>query len=313
MIRILANDGIHPAGLEKIKEAGIQIDTEHIPMDSLKEKLGDYDGILVRSATKVRKETIDANPRLKLICRGGVGMDNIDVDYARSQGLAVHNTPAASSNAVAELVFGHLLSAARFLHLSNREMAARGNGEFKTLKKSYSKGVELKDKTIGVLGFGRIGQRVGEIALAFGMKVLAYDIAFDDPAFDLSPTLESNIAKCVSPDEIFSGSDFISLHVPALGDAAVNSRTLALMKDGVGIVNCARGGVVDEEALLEALENNKVSFACLDVFENEPSPKQELLEHPRVSVSPHIGASTGEAQRNIGLELADHVISHFKG
>ena len=314
MIKILANDGIDPVGKEMLEKAGFQVDTTNIPQDQLKDRLNEYDAITVRSATKVRKELIDAVPNLKLIGRGGVGLDNIDVDYAKGRGIAVVNTPAASSLSVGELVFAHLFNGIRFLYDSNRKMPVEGDTKFNDLKKAYAKGVELSGKKIGIIGFGRIGRETAKIALGLGMEVLAYDL------FDIPTELELNLAHGVkvkvpvtraSLDELLAQSDFISLHVPFLDKPAIGKEEFAKMKKGVALVNCARGGVIDELALIEALDSGKVAFAGLDVFDNEPTPRKEILTHPKISLTPHIGAATNEAQERIGVELANLIISHF--
>lgn len=312
MIKILVNDGMHPDGLEKLKAAGFQVDTDKIAQDDLMGRLPDYDAIVVRSATKVRQSLIDNCPNLKAIARGGVGLDNIDVDYAKSKGIAVLNTPAASSASVAELVFAHFFTLARFLHHANRHMPAKGNSEFKGLKKNYSKGMELRGRTLGIIGFGNIGQQTAKIGLALGMNVLPVDPYSDgaDVTVDLygdKGSLTVNIPT-VKMEEMLANADFISLHIPFLGKPVLAKAEFDKMKDGVIIVNCARGGTIDENDLLDALNSGKVAAAGLDVFENEPTPRQDLLEHPRISLTPHIGGSTGEAQRNIGLEVAEKLI-----
>lgn len=315
MFRILANDGIDPIGKDLLEKAGFQVDTNHIPQAELAEGLKNYDAITVRSATKVRKDLIDACPNIKLIGRGGVGMDNIDVEYAKSKGLAVVNTPAASSLSVAELVFAHLFTGIRFLQDSNRKMPIEGNTKFNDLKKAYAKGIELRGKKIGIIGFGRIGRETAKVALGLGMDVLAYDL-FEVPK-ELELTLGGNVrVKCpinaVSIEQLIKESDFISLHVPFAEKPVLGKTEFAQMKDGVGIVNCSRGGTIDEDALLEALNSGKVGFAGLDVFDNEPNPRQDVLSHPNVSLTPHIGASTNEAQERIGTELANLIIDFFK-
>jgi len=315
MFRILANDGIDPIGKELLEKAGFQVDTNHIPQGELSEGLKNYDAITVRSATKVRKELIDACPNIKLIGRGGVGMDNIDVDYAREKGLAVVNTPAASSLSVAELVFAHLFTGIRFLQDSNRKMPVEGNTKFNDLKKAYAKGIELRGKKIGIIGFGRIGRETAKVALGLGMDVLAYDL-YDIPS-ELELVLGGNVhVKCpinaVSVEQLIKESDFISLHVPFSEKPVLGKEEFAIMKNGTGVVNCSRGGTIDEDALLEALNSGKVAFAGLDVFDNEPTPRQDLLSHPNVSLTPHIGASTNEAQERIGTELANLIIDFFK-
>ncbi|MEO1715169.1 MAG: D-2-hydroxyacid dehydrogenase, partial [Bacteroidota bacterium] len=300
-----------------LEEAGYEVDLNKIPQDELPEKLPAYDVIIVRSATKVRQELIDQCPNLKVIARGGVGMDNIDVEYARSKGIQVMNTPAASSESVAELVFAHLFSLARSLHLSNRQMPSRAQDDFKALKKSYSKGFQLRGKTLGIVGFGRIGQEVARIGLALGMKVLPVDLYVDQADIDIDLYSSDEISLHVKVnttemDEMLRNSDIITLHVPFKGGKALlGKEEMAKMKQGVVLVNSARGGVIDEAALLEALESGQVRSAALDVFENEPTPDARLTNHDKISVSPHIGASTLEAQRNIGLELADRILAHF--
>lgn len=315
MFRILANDGIDPIGKELLENAGFKVDTTHIPQDQLSEGLKNYDGITVRSATKVRKELIDSCPNIKLIGRGGVGMDNIDVEYAKSKGIAVVNTPAASSLSVAELVFAHLFTGIRFLQDSNRKMPIEGNTKFNDLKKAYAKGIELRGKKIGVIGFGRIGRETAKVALGLGMEVLAYDL-FEIPN-ELELIIGANTKincsiKVVSIDQLIKDADFISLHVPFSEKPVLGKNEFDNMKNGVGVVNCSRGGTIDEDALIEALNSGKVSFAGLDVFDNEPTPRQDLLSHPKVSLTPHIGASTNEAQERIGTELANLIIDFFK-
>ena len=317
MIRILANDGISADGKLLLEDAGYEVVTDKIPQDELPEKLPAFDVVIVRSATKIRKELIDKCPNLKVIARGGVGMDNIDVEYARSKGILVANTPAASSRSVAELAFTHILSLSRFVHLANREMPVKGSTEFKALKKAYGGGMELKGKTLGILGFGRIGQETARVALAMGMKVLPVDLYVSDATieielFEMDQASLSVKISTVDMDTMLANSDVITAHVPFSGDKALlGAEEIAKMKDGVIIVNTARGGIVDEEELLKALDSGKVRGAALDVFNNEPTPNTSLLNHPKISVSPHIGAATGEAQANIGRELADQIIAHF--
>jgi len=316
MIKILVNDGIHPDGKLLMEDAGYQVDTDKISQDDLMTKLQAYDGICVRSATKVRKELIDACPNLKFIARGGVGLDNIDVEYAKSKGIAVYNTPAASSQAVAELAFGHMFSLARSLHLANRQMPTQGDTLFKKLKKAYSKGIQLRGKTLGVIGFGRIGQETARIGAALGMNVMPVDLFIDKANIDINLYNLDSVSLSVEMetfdmDDMLAKADFISMHVPFTGKPVLSTAEMAKMKDGVIIINCARGGTLDEQALLAALESGKVAGAGLDVFENEPEPLKALLEHDQISLSPHIGASTGAAQRNIGVELAEKIMAHF--
>jgi len=314
MIKILANDGIDPIGKKMLEDAGFFVDTNNIPQDELPVKLQDYDAITVRSATKVRKALIDACPNLKLIGRGGVGVDNIDVDYAKEKGIGVYNTPASSSLSVAELVFAHLFTGIRFLQDSNRKMPVEGATKFNDLKKAYAKGIELRGRTLGIVGFGRIGREVAKIAIGIGMDVIAYDLYPFNPEVDIvlggGTTVKASV-KTATLDEIIANADFISLHTPFVGKALFGAEELDKMKKGVGLVNCSRGGLIDELALVAALDSGKVAFAALDVFDNEPTPREEILKHPKISLTPHIGAATGEAQERIGVELASLIIAHF--
>ncbi|MCD0489618.1 D-2-hydroxyacid dehydrogenase [Pedobacter sp. MC2016-14] len=314
MIRILANDGIDPIGKSLLEEAGFVVDTETVPQDKLIEALQNYDGLTVRSATKVRKDVIDACPNLKLIGRGGVGMDNIDVEYAREKGIAVVNTPAASSLSVAELVFAHLFTGVRFLQDANRKMPLDGNTQFNSLKKAYAKGIELKGKTLGVIGFGRIGRETAKVALRLGMNVLAYDLFphTGSLTLDFAGGVSVDIpVATVSLEEVIRNSDFITLHTPFAERPILAAAEFDQMKPGVGIVNCSRGGIINEQDLIDALDSGKVSFAGLDVYDNEPTPLAALLQHPKISLTPHIGAATNEAQERIGVELASLIIEHF--
>lgn len=311
--KILANDGIDAQGKALLEKAGFTVITEKVAQEALVDALNThkYVGLTVRSATKVRKDVIDACKDLKLIGRGGVGMDNIDVDYARNKGIAVVNTPAASSHSVAELVFAHLYSCVRFLYDSNRQMPANGATQFEALKKKYAKGIELKGKTIGIVGFGRIGQAVAKIALGSGMNVVAFDpyiqealITLDIQGLSQKPSIR---IATVPLENLLKSSDFITLHVP--GGKVITKKEIELMKNGVILVNAARGGVIDEKDLIEGLNSGKIAHAALDVFENEPTPDQAILTHPKLSLTPHIGAATEEAQERIGVELAELIIS----
>ncbi len=310
MAKILINDGMHQSGIQKLRDAGHTVDTEKIDQSDLMTKLPEYDAICVRSATKVRADLIDNCPNLKVIGRGGVGLDNIDVDYAKSKGIAVKNTPAASSRSVAELAMGHALTLARFVHLSNRQMPDNGYTEFKNLKKSYSKGFELDGMTMGIIGFGRIGQELAKIAFGMGMNVIAHDMRPITATITqkVGAHVISNEVQTTSMDEVFANADVISLHVPFTGSPVLDDVAFAKMKDGVVILNAARGGTIDETALLSAINSGKVAAAGLDVFENEPTPRKELLVHPNISCTPHIGASTTQAQEKIGIELADNIM-----
>jgi len=320
MIKILANDGIDANGKKMLEAAGFFIDSIKIPQEELAFKLNDYDAILVRSATKVRKDLIDACPNLKLIGRGGVGMDNIDIAHAKNRGIAVINTPASSSVSVAELVFTHIFTCSRFVQITNRVMPMKGDSEFGNLKKVASNGIELQGKTMGVYGFGRIGQEVAKIAIGLGMNILAFDPYIDIldlmihlPALGDASRVKVNI-KTVTEETVLSQSDFITFHVPFNeGDKAIIDTTkMNIMKKGVGLINCSRGGVISESDLLMNLNSGHVAFAGLDVFEKEPPVNMELLKHNHVSLSPHIGGSTVEAQNRIGIELAEKVIDFFK-
>jgi D-3-phosphoglycerate dehydrogenase len=317
MIKILANDGLEADGKLLLEEAGYIVDTEHVPMDRLKEVLPEYDAVIVRSATKIRKEIIDLCPKLKMIARGGVGMDNIDVEYAQSKGIKVINTPRASSLAVAELVMAQIFTLARFLHMANREMSTIGSSKFKDLKNKYSEGSQVRGRTLGIIGFGRIGQELARVAMGVGMKVLAADMEEKDVDIHIPVPDNKNVSltmhlKTVSLEKTFRDSDFISVHVPGGGGKAlIGANEIARMKDGVFLINTSRGGVIDEKALLEALNSGKVAGAALDVFNNEPTPDAELLNHPKISATPHIGASTLEAQHYIAMELADALIEFF--
>jgi D-3-phosphoglycerate dehydrogenase len=242
-------------------------------------------------------------------------MDNIDVDYARSKGITVVNTPAASSLSVAELVFAHLSTGIRFLQDSNRKMPVEGNSKFNDLKKAYAKGIELRGKKMGIIGFGRIGRETAKIALGLGMEVLAYDLFEIPNELELIIGTDTKVTcpiKVVSIDQVIKDADFISLHVPFSEKPVLGKNEFENMKNGVGVVNCSRGGTIDEDALIDALNSGKLAFAGLDVFDNEPTPRQDLLTHPKVSLTPHIGASTNEAQERIGTELANLIIDFFK-
>lgn len=318
-MKILANDGIEKSAQEKLKTAGFEVLTNKVDQGKLAEAINSNGiaALLVRSATQVRKDIIDACPGLRLIGRGGVGMDNIDVDYARSKSIKVINTPAASSQSVAELVIGHLFAMSRFLYDSNRFMPSEGESKFNELKKKYSKGIELRGKTLGIIGFGRIGQAVARYALGCGMKVIATDPVVSIATIDIMIEGLGNVSitlKTIPFQEVIAKSDFFSIHVPRQKDGVplISKAEFDCMKDGVCIVNASRGGIMDETALLGALDSGKVAHAALDVFDKEPKPWKELLIHPKISLTPHTGASTVEAQERIGSELADQIIEFFK-
>ncbi len=293
-MKVLITDGISPEGAKILVDAGLDVCQKTLTPQDLVSQIGDYDCIIVRSATKVTREVIDAGKNLKVIARGGVGVDNIDVKHAQSKDIMVLNTPAASAISVAELTIGHMLAVSRFLNVSTMEMR-----QGKWPKKEYGKGIELYKKTLGVIGLGNIGKEVARRGLAMGMHVLAYDPPFAPMDF---------FVEITTREKLLATSDFITLHIPLdkQHGPTIGKAEFDLMKKGVVIVNCARGGVVDQQALLEALESGKVAAAGLDVFEHEPPTDAEkaLINHPRVSVSPHIGGSTVEAQERVGAEIA---------
>ncbi len=314
-MKILANDGLDKSGIDALTAKGFEVITNKVPQEFLIDFINENQikTVLVRSATKIRKDIIDACPSIEIIGRGGVGMDNIDVDYARSKNIHVINTPSASSESVAELVFAHLFTGSRFLQDSNRKMPLVGDSEFASLKKSYEKGIELRGKTIGIIGMGRIGQEVARIALGLGMRVIAADnnvgkatikVKFYNNQF-INVDIETEPLE-----DVLKHADFITLHVPAQKEGyMIGKPEFEKMKNGVAIINCSRGGVIDEKSLMEALDSGKVAFAGLDVFENEPIPSKEILNHSKISLTPHTGASTLEAQDRIGLSLAEQICS----
>ena len=310
MGKILVNDGLEDIGISMLQSAGHEVRNEHITQAELKNVLPNYDAICVRSATEVRADLIDACPNLKAICRGGVGLDNIDVDYATSKGIAVINTPAASSRSVAELVFAHIFTLARFLHTSNREMPSNGVKDFKKLKKSFSEGFELYGKTLGVIGLGRIGRETAQLGLSIGMNVIGVDPFIQEAQLTIGGAQinTSYTLKASSMDQMLSSSDIITLHVPSLDEPVLGQTEFDKMKKGVILINASRGGTVDEDAMLSALASGKLTAAGLDVYVGEPAPRQDILGHPRISLTPHTGASTFEAQEKIGIELAEKLI-----
>ncbi len=310
-MRVHANDGISQEGKQLLEEQDFTITTEHVAQEQLAAYLNaeKVDALLVRSATKVRKELIDACPGVKLIGRGGVGMDNIDVAYAQGKGIKVVNTPASSSISVAELVMAHLFTLMRDLHQANRRMPAEGNTAFKAMKKEYGSGTELRGKTLGILGLGRIGRWVARYAVGAGMKVIYTDhnATADFIEMELNGETHRVGIKMVPLAELLAKSDAITVHVnqKSGGEAVLGAAEFALMKPGMLLVNTARGAAMDEQALIAALKSGRVKAAGLDVFENEPAPNPELLGLPNVSLTPHIGAATREAQDRIGQELAE--------
>ena len=316
-MKVLANDGISQTGIDSLESSGFKVITTTVAQEQLIKYINEHtiDVILVRSATKVRKDIIDSCPSLKIIGRGGVGMDNIDVEYARSKDLKVINTPAASSASVAELVFAHLFGGVRFLYDANRNMPLSGDSKFKELKKNYSGGRELRGKTLGIIGFGRIGQEVAKIGLGCGMKIIASDTFLEKATIEFvffdGQKVDFEI-KSQSFEKVLKESDFISVHVPAQKNYIFSKKEFTLMKEGAAIVNASRGGVIDEVALIEAIESNKLSFAAIDTFENEPTPAIKVLMNGKLSLTPHIGAATNEAQDRIGTELAEQIKSILK-
>ena len=311
-MKVLANDGISESGIKKLEEYGFNVDLTTVAQEQLVDYINtnSINSLLVRSATQVRKDIIDNCPSLKIIGRGGVGMDNIDVEYAKSKGIQVINTPAASSKSVAELVFSHLFSCVRFLHESNRSMPLDGDSKFKDLKKSYAKGTELSGKTLGIIGFGRIGQEVAKIGIGIGMNVIFFDKINKEVSLTLNffdgQSKTFNLTSS-SYEDLLNSSDFITVHIPASDKYIIDSNEFSQMKNGVGILNLSRGGILNEEELLKNIESGKVSFAGIDTFENEPKPSIKILMNSNISLTPHIGAATNEAQDRIGVELADKI------
>ncbi|MFT8314891.1 MAG: D-2-hydroxyacid dehydrogenase [Clostridium sp.] len=301
MVRILANDGMEKGAIDALEEKGYEVLKDHFEGDELLKQIKSIDCLVVRSATKVRKDLIDiaaSTGKLKLVIRGGVGIDNIDAAYALEKGIKVNNTPNASSISVAEMTFGHMLAVARKIHLSNVTMR---DGKWE--KKKYE-GTELYGKTLGLIGFGRIAKEVAKRAVAFGMKVIYYDIC----------TTENNEKFiCTNKESVLRESDFISLHIPyKKGEPyVIGEKEFEIIKDGAYIINCARGGVIDENALVKALDNGKIAGAALDVFEKEPPVNEAIIKNPKISLTPHIGAATVEAQGRIGEEIVSIVEDFF--
>ena len=315
---ILINDGISKQGKNKLISYGFNVFDKKIAQEDLVEFINKnkIQAILVRSATKVNKTIIDSCPSLKIIGRGGVGMDNIDVEYAKSKNIDVINTPDASSISVAELVFSHIFSISRFTHQSNRSMPLEGDVSFKNLKKKYSNGFELKNKTIGIIGFGRIGQEVAKIAIGIGMKVLFFDKNIKSKLIKIDFFDKKQLSFELKVSEfktVISSSDILTIHVPKLPSPLISKKEFKIMKKDVCIINTSRGGIVNEKDLLESLNMNRIKFAGLDVFENEPTPDIKILMNDNISLTPHIGASTIEAQNRIGLELAEKLNKILNG
>lgn len=314
-MKILVNDGISKAGQEALEANGFEVNVTHVAQEQLANFINEnnIEVLLVRSATKVRQALIDET-NLKIIGRGGVGLDNIDVDYAQAKGIKVINTPASSSQSVAEFVIAHLFSMVRNLHQSNRAMPLEGDSNFNGLKKAFGKATELRGKTLGVIGFGRIGVEVVKEAIALGMHVLVFDQSPTTREVELDffdgQKLKFSITT-TTLDEVIGKSDFITLHVPSQKGYILGKNEFEKMKDGVMIINTARGGVIDERALVDAIEAGKIAAAALDVFENEPTPEMGLLMNESLSLSPHIAGSTDEAQDRIGTELAQQIVEFY--
>ena len=313
-MKILANDGISQSGIDALEKKGFEVITVKVAQNQLENYINEnnIDAILVKSSTQVRQELIEACPSLKLIGCGSGDLDNIDIDFAEDNGLHVINTPNAPSNSVAELVFSHLFGMVRFLHSSNREMPLEGDSRFNDLKKAYSQGVELRGKTIGIIGFGKVGQEVAKIAIGLGMNVLANDKKVISAPITLeffNGQKSTFTIDTIDKEELLKESDFITLHIPEQDDYIITKNEFEKMKDGVGIINTAKGGILHEVDLVTAISTGKVQFAGLDVFETEPTPAVQLLMNPEISLTPHIGGGTKESQDRVSLELAEQIIA----
>ncbi|MDX1684482.1 MAG: D-2-hydroxyacid dehydrogenase [Saprospiraceae bacterium] len=314
MWKVLANDGLDPMGVQQLENLGHSVDTERKDLTQLTEVINDYDVLIVRSATKLRKDLIDKMDNVKLIIRAGVGLDNIDVKYAEDKGIRVHNTPTASSRSVAELAFAHIIGLYRFLPLSNRQMPVDGDQKFKALKKAYSKGRDIQGQKLGIIGLGRIGKELATLAFGAGMDVIAYDPWTEDNAVWVkiaSQAVQVHI-PLVTKNELLEKSDVISIHVPRADEPIIGSDEIQLCKKDVTLINTARGGCIDEDALLKGLDDGKIWGAGLDVFDNEPTPSKEILQHDRISLTPHIGASTQQAQKRIARIIVELIDKCFK-
>lgn len=315
MRRILANDGIHPEAQHLLEEAGFEVITQKVPQSELAGVIGNFDAAIVRSATKITADVLADSGKLKILGRAGVGLDNIDTEAAKQAGIEVFNTPSASSKAVASLVIAMISGIARNLHLAARTMPVKGATHFSELKKQYACGMELEGKKLGIIGFGRIGQELGKMAVGLNMEILPYDAYFkpDTLACEFAGKKVKIQLKVLSFEDVISEADIISVHVPAQkGSALITAEEISKMKDGVILINTARGGIIDETALLAALNSGKVMAAGLDVFVNEPTPDAALLAHPSVFATPHTGAETAEAQKRIGQALAGRIIDFFE-
>jgi len=298
MTRILIADNLDKEAIEQLKSTpGFEVEVQTgLKEEDLVKIIPDFDVVVVRSATKITRSVIEAGKNLKLIIRAGIGLDNIDVAAAKEKGIEVANTPAATSISVAEHTLGLMLGAVRHHGPANLSMK-----QHKWEKKAFI-GTELYGKTLGIIGFGRIGREVAKRALAFGMNILAYDVV------EIKTDLP---VKQVPLEELLKQADVITLHVPKTPKPILGEAEFALMKDGVVIVNVARGGVVDEKALLQALNSGKVKAAALDVFEKEPPEDFTLIDHPKVTATPHLGASAEEGQKRAGLEVVRIIKEKF--
>lgn len=316
-MKILANDGLSSKAISLLEQNNFEVLTIKVAQEQIANYINnnEIDILLVRSATKVGKEIIDGCPTLKAIGRGGIGLDNIDIEHAFSKGITIFHTPEAPVNAVAELAIAHLLSGARYLHDANRNMPLEGDTQFNQLKKVYSNGLEIKGKTLGIIGFGKIGKAVAKKALALGMKVIATGNTNETVSVEIEFYDNQKIAipvETMSMNELLPQADFISIHVPSQDKYLFTKNEFKKMKHGVGIINCSRGEVINEVDLIDYLENKQISFAGLDVFQDEPTPAVQLLMHPDISLTPHIGGSTIETLDKISIELANQIITHFK-
>ncbi|WP_339883957.1 D-2-hydroxyacid dehydrogenase [Polaribacter vadi] len=312
-MKILANDGLSKSGIDALEKGGFEVLNVKVAQNQLENYINEHniDALIVKSLTEVRDDLIDECPSLKLIAFAGVGMDTIDVDYAIDKGLHVINAPEASTVSVAEMVFAHLFGMVRFLHSANREMPLEGDSRFRELKKAYSEGTELRGKKLGIIGFGSIGQEVAKIAIGIGMEIIAIDEKIESESITLNffngQKINFNIDMSTK-QELLKEADFITINIPEQDGYVIDAKEIEEMKDGVGIINTSRGSNLNEVALITAIENGKIQFAGLDVFENEPNPEIQLLMNPDLSLSPHIGAGTLEAEERVGLEIAKQII-----
>ncbi len=317
MIKILVNDGLHPDGKMLLEEAGYEVDDQRVAQADLHQVLPNYDAIIVRSATHVRREVLEHCPNLKLIARAGVGMDNIDTTYARERSIKIMTARKAVAHAVAELAFGHMFTLARHLQNTNRDMPSKGNVAFKELKEAYSNGIQLRGKNLGIIGFGKIGQEVARIGIGIGMNIIPVDLEVNEVEIDISLYRTETVSlaikmKTTSLEEMLPEADFVTLHVPLNGDIPIlGAKEIAMMKKGAFLINTSRGGTVDEEVMIAALDNGKLAGVGLDVYNQEANIQTILLQHPKISMTPHTGAATIEAQRDVALELADKIIAFF--